>query len=210
MYREATAHGRDPQPGLALLRLAQGDPQAAGAAIRRAEVAAAEPAVRARILPAYVEIMVASDDLEAAVGACGELESLARGHERDPLAALAAHARGATALAAADARGAMGPLRRASGIWHELDASYDAARSHELLGQTYRELGDLDTAAFELEAARRAFAALGATLDENRVGLLLAVPGSVDRHGLSERELEVLRHLAAGETNKMKLKVSCP
>src|SRR5439155_2295495 len=137
MYREATAHGRDPQPGLALLRLAQGDPQAAGAAIRRAEVAAAEPAARARILPAYVEIMVASDDLEAAVAACGELESLERGHERDLLAALAAHARGAAALALGDARGAMEPLRRASGIWHELDASYDAARSHELLGQTY-------------------------------------------------------------------------
>jgi DNA-binding CsgD family transcriptional regulator len=202
-YREATAHGRDPQPGLALLRLAQGNTQAADAAIRRAEAAGAEPAMRARVLPAYVEIMVAVDDLEAAVAACDELESLAHGHERDPLAALAAHARGATTLAAGDGRAAMGPLRRAFEVWHELDARYEAARSRELVGQAYRELGDVDTAAFELQAAHQTFAALGAATDETRAGLLLEVPGGVDRHGLSERELEVLRHLAAGETNKM-------
>jgi DNA-binding CsgD family transcriptional regulator len=202
-YREAIAHGRDPQPGLALLRLAQGNTRAADAAIRRVEAASAEPAARARVLPAFVEIMVAADDLEAAIAACDELELLARGHEADALVALAAHARGATALAAGDARAAIGPLRRAFEIWHELDAPYEAARSRELLGQAYRELGDIDTAAFELEAARQTFAALGAATDETRVGLLLEVPGAVDRHGLSERELEVLRHLAAGETNKM-------
>jgi DNA-binding CsgD family transcriptional regulator len=201
-YREANAHGRDPEPGLALLRLAEGKSQAADAGIRRAEAAAAEPAARARILPAYVEIMVSTDDLQAAVAACDELESLARSHERDPLAAAAAHARGATTLAAGDARTAMGPLRRAFDLWHELDAPHEAARSRELLGQAYRELGDVDTAAFELEAAYQTFAMLGAATDETRVGLLLEVPSSVDRHGLSERELEVLRHLAAGETNK--------
>jgi DNA-binding CsgD family transcriptional regulator len=202
-YREGTAQGRDPQPGLALMRLAQGKVQAAGAAIRRAEAAAAEPATRARILPAYVEIMVAADDLKAAAAVCDELESLARGHERDPLTAVAAHARGATTLATGDAREAMGPLRRAFEIWHQLDASYEAARSRELLGQAYRELGDVDTAMFELEAARQTFATLGAATDETRVGLLLDVPRTVDRHGLSERELEVLQHLAVGETNKM-------
>jgi len=202
-YREATSHGRDPQPGLALLRLAQGDTQSADAAIRRAEAAGTEPATRARILPAYVEIMVAADDLKAAAAVCDELESLGHGHERDPLTALAAHARGATTLAAGDARAAMGPLRRAFEIWHQLDASYEAARSRELLGQAYRELGDVDTAMFELEAAHQTFATLGAATDETRVGLLLDVPRTVDRHGLSERELEVLRHLAIGETNKM-------
>lgn len=203
LYRQATAHGRDPQPGLALLRLAQGDVQAAGAAIRRAEAATAEPAKRARILPAYVEIMIASDELDGAIGACDELDSLAQDHGHNPLAALAAHARGTTALARGDARGAMRPLRQAFEIWHELDARYEAARSRELLGQAYRELGDADTAILELEAARKTFAALSAALDESRVGLLLQVPGTVDRHGLSERELEVLQHLAAGETNKM-------
>ena len=71
-----------------------------------------------------------------------------------------------------------------------------------MLGQAYRELGDLDTARFELEAAQKTFATLGAATDATRAGLLLEVPGTVDRHGLSERELEVLRHLAAGETNK--------
>jgi ATP/maltotriose-dependent transcriptional regulator MalT len=202
-YREATSHGRDPQPGLALLRLAQGDTQSADAAIRRAEAAGTEPATRARILPAYVEIMVAADDLKAAAAVCDELESLGHGHERDPLTALAAHARGATTLAAGDARAAMGPLRRAFEIWHQLDASYEAARSRELLGQAYRELGDVDTAMFELEAAHQTFATLGAATDETRVGLLLDVPRTVDRHGLSERELEVLQHLAIGETNKM-------
>src|SRR5439155_18243109 len=112
---------------------------------------------------------------------------------RDLLAALAAHSRGATALALGDARGAVGPLRHATEIWHELDARYETARSHELLDQAYRELGDVDTATFELEAARQTFAALGAATDETRVGLLLEVPRTVDRHGLSERELEVLQ-----------------
>jgi DNA-binding CsgD family transcriptional regulator len=202
-YREATGHGRDPQPGLALLRVAQGDTQSAAAAVRRAEAAGGEPAARARILPAYVEIMVAIDDLEAAGAACDELESLARGHESDRLTAITAHARGAATLAAGDARAAMEPLRRAFETWHQLDAPYEAARSRELLGHAYRELGDVDTATFELEAAHQTFATLGAPVDETRVGLLLEVSGTVDRHGLSERELEVLRHLAAGETNKM-------
>ena len=202
-YREATVHGRDPQPGLALLRLAQGNVQAAEAAIRRAEAAAARPAARGRLLPAYVEIMVATDALEAALAACAELESIARDHEGDPFSALAAHARGRTVLAAGDPRGAMVPLRDSLETWLELDAPYEAARSRELLGRAYRELGDVDTAAFELEAARQTFEALGAAMDETRTGLLLEIPRTLDRHGLSERELEVLQHLAAGATNKM-------
>ncbi|MGH8735464.1 MAG: hypothetical protein ACREVB_17395, partial [Burkholderiales bacterium] len=61
-YRDANGCGREPQPGLALLRLAQGDGEAAGAAIRRAMGETVEPLQRAVLLPAYAEIMLAVAD----------------------------------------------------------------------------------------------------------------------------------------------------
>ena len=128
-YREASRCGWEPQPGLALLRLAQGNADAAAAAIRRVLGETTEPLKRARLLPAYVEIMLAIGDVEEARSACRELEEISAGHESDMLGAMAAHARGAVDLAEGDARAALVALRRAWQVWQELEAPYEAARA---------------------------------------------------------------------------------
>jgi tetratricopeptide (TPR) repeat protein len=161
-YRKATRFGREPQPGLALLRLEQGNGDAAAAAIRRAVSETTQPLKRATLLPAYVEIMVAVGDVEAARTACRELDEIAERQGADLLDAMAAQARGEVALAEDDAQAALVALRRACQSWQELDAPHEAARTRVLLGLTCRSLGDEDTAAFELEAARGVFAELGA------------------------------------------------
>jgi DNA-binding CsgD family transcriptional regulator len=200
-YRAASGHGWEPQPGLALLRLAQGRTDAAAAAIRRGAAETSEPVTRARLLPACVEIMLAVGEAEAAQDACRELESIAARREGGTLPAMAAHARGLVDLEAGDARAALGSLRRAGELWAQLDAPYEAARIRELVGLACRALGDEDTAALELDAARAAFARLGAAPDAARIDSLThRLPPRTGR--LTERELEVLRHLVAGETNK--------
>jgi DNA-binding NarL/FixJ family response regulator len=193
-YRESSRHGLEPQPGLALLRLAQGRGDAAAAAIDRAVGETADPLQRARLLPAQVEIALAAGNGETARAACRELEQLAAGRPCAVLDAIAAHARGAIALEAGDARAALTALREAEAAWHELDAPYEAARVRVLVARACAALGDHDSAALGLEAARAVFERLGAATD------LAALTD--DAHGLSPRELEVLRLVAAGETNK--------
>jgi DNA-binding CsgD family transcriptional regulator len=201
-YREAGDRGREPQPGRALMRLAQGKVDASEAAIRRLETEVTEPGKRAGLLPAYVEIMLAVDDEDAARAACAELESLAERQESAALTAMAAQARGWVELAAGDSAGALGSLRRACEGWQQLGAPYEVARVRELLGLACRELGDHETAGLELEAAREGFAGLGAATDLARVSTLAELAAAVSPHGLTKRELEVLRHLSAGESNK--------
>ena len=199
-YRQASAHGCEPQPGMALLRLAQGRRAAATAAIRRALGEATQPLRRAALLPAYVEILLAAGLVAQARAACRELEQLAQEYESRMLAAMAAHARGAADLPS-DAAGALIALRGALAAWHELDAPYAAARTRALLGLACRALGDDDTAAIELEAARAAFEQLGARPDRDRVARLAGASATAAR-GLTPRQLEVLRMIAAGATNK--------
>jgi DNA-binding NarL/FixJ family response regulator len=199
-YREASRRGAEPQPGLALLRLAQGNRDAATAAIRRAVAEAVEPLDRVRLLPAAVEILLAAGDLDAARGACEDLEALAPEFMSGLLDALVGQARGAVDLATGDARAALVALRRSSQAWQELGVPYEAARVRVLLGLGCRALGDDDSGALELESAREAFRALGAAPDVARVDALLGRAGA--RHGLTPRELEVLRLVAAGETNR--------
>jgi DNA-binding NarL/FixJ family response regulator len=184
------------------MRLAQGKVDAAEAAIRRLEAEVMEPSKRAGLLPAYIEIMLAVDDQDAAREACAELESLAQRQESAALAAMAAQARGATELAAADPRAALGALRRACEGWQQLEAPYESARVRELLGLACRELGDNEAAGMELEAARAGFARLGAATDLARVGTLAEIASAVTPHGLTRRELEVLRRISAGRSNK--------
>jgi DNA-binding CsgD family transcriptional regulator len=198
-YRGASRLGFEPQPGLALLRLAQGSGDAAAAAIRRVVAETEKPSARVGLLPAYVEIMLAVGELEDARRAADELGSISATQPSDLVRATAAHARGAVALAQGDARAALTALRRALGVWQELEAPYEAARTRVLLGKACESLGDDDTAALELEAARAAFENLGAKPDLMRVSSLFRPK---DTHGLTARELQVLRLLAGGKRNR--------
>jgi DNA-binding NarL/FixJ family response regulator len=202
-YREASRCGSEPQPGLALLRLAQGEVNTATAAIRRAVGETTQPLKRVGLLPAYVEIMLAAGELERAHGACRELEEIAERQASDVLGAIAAHARGAIALAEADAPNALATLRRALEAWRELPAPYEVARVRLLIGLACRMLGDEDTATLELDAAREAFARLGAASDLAGVDLTERPTADADLHGLTAREAEVLRLVAAGRSNRL-------
>jgi ATP/maltotriose-dependent transcriptional regulator MalT len=193
-YAEARRAGCEPQPGLALLRLAQGDPEAAGAAIRRALGETDEVPERTRLLPACAEIMLACGDVDAAGAACDELERVAAGHGSAVLGALVAQARAAVDLAGGDPAAALPPLRRAWRVWEEVGAPYEAARVRLLTGRAYRALGDGDAAELELREARAALERLGARVDQ------AGVDGGC--HGLTARELEVLRLVATGATTK--------
>jgi DNA-binding NarL/FixJ family response regulator len=202
-YRDANAQGWEPQPGLALLRLAQGNEKAAEATIRRATSEASDPAKRARLLPAYVEIMTAVEALQEAERGCAELDSISQAEEKTgALSAMAAHAHGVAELAAGAPRESLSSLRRADEIWRRLAAPYESARAREMIGLACRSLGDEDSARLELEAARETFARLGAAPDLARIEGRSALDREADSHDLSKRELQVLRMLSAGETNR--------
>ena len=196
-YRNAHQSGREPQPGLALLRLAQGDTEKAAAAIRRALAETVEPLKRARLLPACAEIMLAVDDRPAAREACDELDAISTRYESPMLRAVVDHVRGMVELADGDSRAALAPLARARQAWQELEAPYEGARTRVLIGLACRGLGDDDSAELELEAARAVFAQLGAAPDLARVGR-----GPGGPRGLTRRELEVLRLVAQGKSNR--------
>jgi DNA-binding CsgD family transcriptional regulator len=201
-YRNASQLGWEPQPGLALLRMAQGRGDAASAAIRRVLGAATDRLQRAKLLPAYVEIMLATGDIEAGRTGCRELAEIAERFGTDVLRAMAAHAIAAVNLAEGDARAALGPLRLAFDMWHKLEAPYEEARVRVLMGLACRALGDDEAAGLEEGAARAAFERLGAAPDVARLDTLGGRGGSPQRHPLTPRELQVLRMVVAGKTNK--------
>ncbi|HSC90503.1 MAG TPA: LuxR C-terminal-related transcriptional regulator [Gaiellaceae bacterium] len=200
-FRAAVRHGLEPQPGLALLRLQQGRADTAAAAIGRVLGETVDRPGRAGLLAAAVEIRLGRDERADARAACVELQELADEYGSEFLAAAAAHARGAVLLAEGELADALVALRRAARGWQELEAPYEGARTRALIALACRALGDGDSATQELEAARDTFAELGAAPDVARVDALLAggVPGAL---GLTSRELEVLRLVAKGSSNR--------
>ncbi len=201
-YREASELGWQPQPGLALLWLAQGRTDAAAAAIRRVLAETPERMRRARALPAYVEIMLEAGDVPAARAGAGELEAIAADYECDALTAMTGYAVGAVELAERNPSAALVALRQACQAWQVVEAPYEVARVRTLLGLACRELGDEDSAALELTAARDTFERLGAAPDVARVATLVGAGQAPRAGGLSPRELEVLRLVAEGRSNK--------
>jgi len=201
-YREANDLGREPQPGLALLRLAQDDPDAAKAAIRRALADASGPGLRSALLPACVDVMLAAGEPEEAALACGELEALIGRDGPPALGAMLAQAKGSIELAGGNPNAALPLLRRAVQDWQGLGAPYEVARARSLTAAAYRELGDEDGARLELEAARRAFERLGAEADLRRLDAPAGSGRLRDAQGLTARERQVLRMVAEGKTNR--------
>ena len=163
------SRGCEPQPGLALLRAAQGNTGAARTALRRALAEATDPSGRARVLPALAEIELAAGDLDASRAAGDETAEIAAAFDSPLLDAMAARAEGALQLAGGAAEAALPSLRRAAHGWQELDAPYELARTRELLARACLALGDGDAARMELDAARETYAALGAAPDLARL-----------------------------------------
>jgi DNA-binding NarL/FixJ family response regulator len=201
-YRAASRLGCEPQPGLALLRLAQGRSDDAIAAIRRALGECTAPLARARLLPAHVETSLAIGAVEEARSLCAELEEIAAGHGSATLRAMAGHARGAIELQQGEPRAALAALRPAAEAWHELGAPYEAACARALVAVACRALGDREAASLELTAAREVLVRLGAVPDVAWVESLLEPVERGAGHGLTSRELEVLRLVAAGKSNR--------
>jgi DNA-binding CsgD family transcriptional regulator len=201
-YRQASRLGLEPQPGLALLRLAEGDTSRAAAAIRRGVDEAADPASRAGLLPAFVDILLALGEIGEARLACDQLDEIAAVYGTELLRALSAQARGSVELAAGDGEAASLRLREACRLWQTLEAPFELATARALLGQARRLAGDDEGFELELEAARHVFEDLGATPAAIWVASLAGSGDSRDAHGLSKRELEVLRLLARGKSNR--------
>ena len=201
-FERAHELGFQPQPGLGLLRLAQGKIDAALSALRSAVAAPSGNRLRtARLQWALAEAALAAGDLDAARSSADELDAIARDSDARVLEASAATVRGSVRSAEGDLPGAVASLRHASALWQELRLPYEAARARMQLGLALRAAGDDDGARMELRAALAAFEKLGASRDAAAASDLLGGPTELPR-GLTAREAEVLRLVAAGKTNR--------
>lgn len=202
-YAQAHRRGMDPQPGLALVRLAAGDAASAVAMLQRSLAAARPPIARARLLPALVEALLAIGAVDDVAGAAGQLGELACAWPSPALQAAAAQARGGLLLARGDAAGALPPLEQALATWLRLAAPYLAARVRVQLACACRLLGDAQGACMHGDAAREAFASLGAAPELRKLAFPPHESAPDAPAGLSPRELQVLRLVAAGHPNKV-------
>ncbi len=200
-YGEANGWGRRPLPGLALLRLTQGDVEGAAATIRRVLGEVSEPATRCDLLTAAVRILLAAGDVDGARQAADELTQRATEFAAPFLQALADHAQGSVSLADGHADAAVGPLQSCLRAWLELQAPHEEALTRIALGTAYRSLGDQVSARLEQSTARMLLAGLDARPDLADLDALTMEPPA-DRPDLSLRELQVLRLVATGATNR--------
>lgn len=200
-YGRASEHGLEPLPGLALLRLAEGQVAAAAAAMGRALEAHDVPA-RPPMLAAHVAIMLAAGDLAAARVAADELAKLAAHIDTPLVNSASAHASGSVLLAEGEAQAALASFRGAMAGWLALEMPYEAARTRLLIGLACRDLGDHETARLELDSARAAFTRLGAAPDIAGMAELTREVARGTAGPLTARECEVLRLIAAGSQNR--------
>ena len=200
-YRRAHELGRDPQPGLALLRAQRGQAPRALTSLQTA-LAGLQAAGyrRAPLLRAVVDVAVEVDDVDAATQAADELAGMAQRWRTDGLRAAAAQAKGGVELAAGEPARAVAPLREAIRWWHELDAPYDGARARILLSEACTLLGDEDAGRLELDAAAATLERLGALVDLRRIDGRR--PDAQPPGRLTPREAEVLAFVAEGDTNR--------
>ena len=198
-YADAVRFGNEAQPGRALLWLARGRTDAAVAAVRRLLAGSGIAMERSRLLPGAVEVMLAAGDVDEAAGLADELSATAKSFGCTALRAAAGFATGQVALARGDDEAVVAAVSPATEAWASLDAAYEVARCRVLLGRALRRLGDEQSAVAQVVAARNMFSRVGAIPAERVAAELLGIgttPG-----GLSDREVQVLRLVAAGHSN---------
>ena len=201
-YMQANERGRKPQPGLSLLRLAQGEIDAAAASIRSVLLDTRTQTARARMLAAAVDILLAAGDLEHARAAAAELSTIASAIGASLLNAASAQATGAVLLAEGDVEGAATWLCQASEIWRDLEMPYEEGHTCLLMAGVCERRGDQDGRRLDVEAARRLFEQLNAEWCLAGIGEQPKQPTSEAVGSLSEREAQVLRLIASGKTNR--------
>ncbi len=202
-YHETAKWGRTPQPGLALLRLDQGQDEAAASSIRNSLQETNNSLQRAALLPEFVRIMIAVLQTGEARQATTELSGLANDLDAPYIHACSLHCQGALFLAEGESRLALEPLHKAFTIWNTLYLPYESAQTRVLKGLVYRELKDKDNSDAEWAAAYWIFQQLGAAPDMERVNRLLTRGQQYETYGLTLRERQILQQVATGKTNKI-------
>jgi DNA-binding CsgD family transcriptional regulator len=195
-YGQAHEHGKEPQPGLALAWLAEGNPAAARDALAACEVRTKDPLTKTRLWEALVQAAVAAGDLPAATTAADALDEAAATFASPGLLAAAAESRGRVCLATGDVMAAIEAFRSARQQWHDLEASYRVAQTRLALAEALERAGDEHGAALERDAATAALARLGV------IGPLAAEAPAALPDGITRREAEVLELVARGLTNR--------
>ncbi len=208
LYREAGRHGCEPQPGLSLLRLAEGKIDAAATAIRGLVDVSGSPtgtgtgSSHPKLLAPCAEILIAAGDLEGARAAADELTRIVATFDSALLAAMSAQTTGAVLLAEGKMKAARALLREAWAAWQELEMPYESARTQVLIGRVCQGLDDHETARMHLDAADAAFRQLGAASDLVELSALTGSRAGGPIDALTDREREVLSLVAAGDTNR--------
>ncbi|GBF17976.1 MULTISPECIES: helix-turn-helix transcriptional regulator [Arenibacter] len=201
-YRETAKWGRNPQPGLALLRLVQGQEDSAETSIRNTLQETKDIIRRVELLPAVVRIMISVNQTEEALSATKELCSIAKEFDAPYLYAMSSYCQGSVFFAKGNPQLALEHLQKALKFWKNLHVPYQSAYASELKGLVYRELNDQDNSEVELTAAKWVFEQLKAGPDLERINRLFHTQRHYETHGLTLRELQVMQRVASGKTNK--------